>query len=221
MIRTEIHWLRHAESASNAGLKCSEQHSIPLTDHGRAEAGRFAAALDFEPEAIVISRYVRAQETAAPLLSRFPTAARLELPVHEFTFLDPVRCRDTTHEERKGWIAEFYTRDDPDWVDGDGTESFHQFRARIRHALGEILALPYPRVLVVSHGQVMHLLRLAREAGSFEAVTMAAFRADVLTRPVANLELHCLNGDSVTLLEASTLEPDPQISRIAQIRNLG
>lgn len=201
-----IHWLRHAESASNAGLKCSDQHSIPLTDHGRTEAARHAAALEWEPEVIVISRYLRAQETAEPFIARFPAARRLELEVHEFTFLDPVRCRDTTHEERKGWVAEFYARNDPDWVDGPGTESFHQFRGRVQRALKEILALPCERVLVVSHGQVMHLLRLARRAGSFEAVTMAQFRADIVGDPIPNLALHCLGDDCTRIVELQARE---------------
>ena len=193
----QIHWLRHAESASNAGLKCSEQHSIPLTERGRAEAARFAQELEWDPQVIVISRYLRAQETAAPFVARFPQAERRELEVHEFTFLDAERCRDTTHVERKGWVAEFYARNDPDGVDGAGCESVHQFRSRVRDALDEIRALPCERVLVVSHGQVMHMLRLARRAGSFEAVTMAEFRADVLADPIPNLAVHCLGEKCV------------------------
>lgn len=111
--------------------------------------------------------------TAAPILARFPHVRRLTLPVHEFTFLCPDRCRDTTHHDRKSMVEAYWRRDDPEYVDGVDAESFAQFRARVRASLVEIAALECGSVLVVSHGQVMQLVRAAVATGSLDAVAMS------------------------------------------------
>jgi broad specificity phosphatase PhoE len=184
-----IRWLRHAESQSNAGEKTSYPEEIALTARGRAEAVRFAAAWNEAPDLIAVSGFVRAGETAAPLLERFPDVHHICLPVHELTFLCPARCRVTSFEERRAMVEEYWERGDPLYVDGPGAESFSQFRDRVQDSISQLIESSWQNILIVSHAQVMQLARAASEAGSFYSISMSDFRELRRSRPIANLEL--------------------------------
>ena len=95
-----VQWLRHAESEGNAGLKTSSPETIALTSRGKEDATVFAAAMDQAPNMVVVSSFRRARETAMPILSRFQGAGQVTLPVHEFTYLCPERCRATSFDDR-------------------------------------------------------------------------------------------------------------------------
>jgi broad specificity phosphatase PhoE len=70
-----IRFIRHAESAANAGLPTTDPGGIPLTENGKVAAGLAAAEYDGpEPDLIVISPYLRARQTSEPFLARFPKA---------------------------------------------------------------------------------------------------------------------------------------------------
>src|SRR5690606_16323945 len=80
--------VRHGESVANAGgVPTTDYAAIPLTDRGRAQAEAVAAACREEPGWIGLSPYLRALQTAAPLLARYPESPALDLPIHEFTYL--------------------------------------------------------------------------------------------------------------------------------------
>jgi broad specificity phosphatase PhoE len=104
-----IRFLRHAESAANAGLPTSDPGGIPLTEKGKRAAQR--AALEYDgpaPDLIVVSPFLWAKQTAEPFIARFP-AAKVETtwPVQEFTYISPERCVGSTFEKRKP-IVEAY-----------------------------------------------------------------------------------------------------------------
>jgi broad specificity phosphatase PhoE len=141
------------------------------------------------PEMVVVSSFRRAMETAMPILSRFQGAGQVTLPVHEFTYLSPERCRATSFDDRRAMVRDFWERADPIYVDGVGAESFLEFRERIRNSLCAIATLRCQNVLVVSHAQVIQMARAAVLFGSFESVSMADFRNLMGCRPIANLEL--------------------------------
>ena len=88
-----VHFVRHAQSAANAGWASDDPASIPLTPAGQQQAAAFAAAWPSAPAVIASSPYLRAQQTAAPLISRFPVARRETLPIQEFTYLAPENWR--------------------------------------------------------------------------------------------------------------------------------
>ena len=151
-----IEFLRHAESAGNAGLPTSDPSTIPLT-----AAGRFAAetaANDYDgptPDLIVVSPFRRAQETAAPFRRRFASALVEELPVQEFTYLSPTRCGTSSAEERRPLVEAYWKTATPATNDGPGAESFQDFITRVQTALVTLDNRPEQSILVVCHEMVI------------------------------------------------------------------
>jgi len=158
--------IRHGESWSNAGLPTDAPHSIPLTDKGRAQAHAVAESFNgmAPPGLIVISPYTRTGDTAAPTIARFPQVPVEMWPIHEFTHLDLERYRGTTREDRHSGARAYWTRNDPDYVDGVGAESFNQMIGRVDGMFNRLQALRTPHATVFCHGLFMQaaLMRLER-----------------------------------------------------------
>ena len=158
---SRMFWLiRHAESVSNAGEKSLTHAGIELSDVGKLQAQSLADKIDFVPDLIVTSSYVRTQQTAEPLIKKFPQAIVEEWPVQEFSILDARRCRNTTQAERRPWVMEYYARNDVDYVDGEGAESFNMLLARVDVMflrLGKISS--DKKVLIFTHGNFMRAVR--------------------------------------------------------------
>jgi probable phosphoglycerate mutase len=144
-------WLvRHGQSESNAGTPSARPGESPLTARGREEAERVATTIP-KPALIVVSPYVRAAQTAAPTIARFPAVPHEEWPVQEFTYLGEFYDRLTTAEERRPRVVEYWRRADPHLAQ-DGAESFADLLGRV-HALVERLSRqPAGPVAVFTHG---------------------------------------------------------------------
>lgn len=126
-------WLvRHGESEANAGKVTSDYSAISLTARGRDQAVAIAAAVAERPALIGVSEYLRARQTAAPLLLRYPGIPLETLPVHEFTYLATNRAADADADGRRPFIDAYWSRMDPDYSDGEGAESFVDFVERGR-----------------------------------------------------------------------------------------
>lgn len=151
-----IRFLRHAQSAGNAGLRTSDPAEIPLTETGRLAAE--AAAKNHEgpaPDLIVVSPFLRAQETSAPFKRRFPSASVAEWPVQEFTYLSPERLGTSTPDQRRPLVEHYWKVADADTNDGEGAESFRDFITRVQAALEKLRNRPEQSILVVCHEMVM------------------------------------------------------------------
>jgi broad specificity phosphatase PhoE len=158
---TKLILVRHGQSLSNAGGKTSDNNLNPLTPLGQSEAQTFAGRLDCQPSLIVVSPFLRAQQTAEPIRARFPQSPVEEWPIQEFTFLNPAQHYDTTEADRWPHSTTFWERCDPDYIDGPGAESFTQFLDRVREAIRRLIARnPGGCVLLVTHGFFMQAFRL-------------------------------------------------------------
>ncbi len=126
-------WLiRHAESLANLGELTSEPREIPLSENGLRQADKLASRIIDRPDLIIVSPYIRSQQTAEPLFRRFSGVTTETLLVQEFTYLSVSRCRGTNFESRKPWVAEYWERADPNYFDGDQVESFAEFIERCK-----------------------------------------------------------------------------------------
>ncbi len=151
-----IRFIRHAESAANAGLPTSDPGGIPLTENGKKAAERTALEYDRAvPELIVVSPYLRARQTAEPFITKFQQAKRETWPVQEFTYICPERCVGTTFAERKPTVEAYWQKASPAYVDGPGAESFQEFVGRVLGALEKLRGREEKNVLVVCHGILM------------------------------------------------------------------
>lgn len=186
-----IRFLRHAESAANAGLPTSDPGEIPLTEAGRLAAN--VAALDYEgppPDLIVVSPFRRAQETAAPFRRRFAMALMEEWPVQEFTYLSPARFGASTAEERRPSVESYWKTATPETNDGPGAESFQDFIGRVQTAMANLRGRSEQSVLVVCHEMVIKAAMWLEieKPDSKAAQAPQRFRAYSMTFTIPNLD---------------------------------
>jgi probable phosphoglycerate mutase len=164
----EVWLIRHGESEANAGLVSSDPALIPLTEKGYQQAVKVSTVISMIPSLIVFSPYLRTQQTAQPTMQLFPQAECQELDIQEFTFLSPILCQNTTRLQRRPMVAEYWKRNEPFYVHGDGAESFADFQRRVCDAYKRMMGIDRGLILIFGHGQFMRLFLLSLLSRSFE-----------------------------------------------------
>jgi broad specificity phosphatase PhoE len=153
-------FIRHGQSTGNAGVPSPDLATIELTDLGWQQARAVADGWAEEPTLLVISPYLRTQQTAAPTSERFAGVPVAVWPVEEFTYLQPARWNNTRAAERAPHLARYWGQADPAYCDGVGAESFGTLLRRAEAALDRLAALPAASlVYVFSHGQFIQAVR--------------------------------------------------------------
>lgn len=142
--------IRHGESTANAGERTQTPSDIPLSALGQKQAQALARA-PLKPELIVVSPYLRTQETAAPLCRILPNVPVETWQVHEFTYLAPTHYLNTNEEERREPALRFWQRADPLYRDGPGAETFAEFIARVDALLERLRGMNDPQVCIFTH----------------------------------------------------------------------
>jgi len=84
-------------------------------------------------------------------------------------------------------VITYWENADPDYVDGDGAESFKMFFSRAQSALDALDSVQIP-VLVFGHGQVMQAMRWMRlfKVQHANQIQMKEFRQYDLANPISN-----------------------------------
>lgn len=149
---SEIWLIRHGESLANAGMPTISQKSISLTPCGVKQAQAISNLFEYSPSLIVVSPHIRTNQTAQPIISRFPNTPVANWKVQEFTFLSPLRCKGTTICERQPWVDEYWTKLDPLYNDGEGAESFTDFINRVWRIVQYLQSSKHKFIAVFSHG---------------------------------------------------------------------
>lgn len=175
---TAIRLIRHGESEANAGLRTESPSTIPLTAKGREQALALAQQFSAAPGLIVVSSFIRTQQTAQPLSARFPGVPVEVWPVHEFTYLNPELYRGTTETQRGIFAQDYWQRCDPHWNDGGGAESFADLIARIDVTLCRLQHEMRADITIFTHGYFIKALLLRRQQphAQVNAAFMAEFR---------------------------------------------
>ena len=184
-----VHFVRHGESAANAGNATSDPALIPLTEKGWAQARAVADSFDVAPDLIVMSPFERAQDTALPTIQKFPECPVEIWAVEEFTYLSPARCANTTAAERKPWVNAYWGSADPDFEDWPGTESFSHLIRRARSVLKRLHSVT-GTVVIFGHGQFMQAVRwlIVEPQERIDSAAMLAFRAFDISYQISNTE---------------------------------
>jgi broad specificity phosphatase PhoE len=151
----KLRLLRHCESLSNAGVATLDARTLPLSKQGRDMAKEIAATWlpASAPNMVVVSPYTRAQQTAQPLLERFPQVKVEHLPVQEFTYLEQP-ATPTTPEQRRPLADAFWARADVTELQR-GAESFFQFWGRVLAFHDQAIRSTFLDIVVVTHGGFM------------------------------------------------------------------
>mgnify|MGYP002640999067 FL=1 len=166
-MKKEIWLIRHGESEANAGFKSSNPETVSLTQKGHEQAKKVSEAIPEAPDQIVYSPFIRTQETAKPTIERFPSVKVGEWPIHEFTYLSPASCKDTTASQRRPMAEKYWKRNDPTYIHGEGAESFADLLVRTENAFQRMKEVEDQFVLVFGHGQFMRTLLLSLLLNSF------------------------------------------------------
>ncbi|HEV7397946.1 MAG TPA: histidine phosphatase family protein [Pyrinomonadaceae bacterium] len=173
----EVWLIRHGESTANAGAATFSPESVPLTERGMAQARCIAEQVSDRPDLIVVSSFLRSQQTAAPLIAKYPDVKVEEWPVQEFTYLSPDRCHNTSFLDRKPLVAEYWARNDAYYCDGPGAESFANLLERALATVARIKAADNEFIVMLSHGQFLRgvIWLLLHELDEMKVETMEGF----------------------------------------------
>jgi broad specificity phosphatase PhoE len=155
-------FIRHGESTGNIGLACPDLSQVELTERGRHQARQLADTWTEAPALIVVSPFLRTQQTAQPTRDRFPAVPVEEWRIEEFTYLEPSRWNGSVYRDRLPSIESYWKVADPKCCDGPGAESFATLLRRAEKAFERLRALGgRPNaVLLFSHGQFMQAVRM-------------------------------------------------------------
>lgn len=186
---TRIILIRHGQSEANAGGLTANDNVIALTSLGRQQASRFAENFPHIPSRFILSPYLRARQTAEPMLQRFPAVRVEDWPIQEFHYLD-LDGSALTDRQRQPHVLSYWERCDPAYVDGPRSESFSAFISRAR---GTIQRLSTENLsgchVLFTHGFWMQAFRLSLlfpDATDLEL--MSNFRRFHFVNQIRNLE---------------------------------
>ncbi|MBI3218567.1 MAG: histidine phosphatase family protein [Bacteroidetes bacterium] len=183
--------IRHGESEANAGVTTSDPASIELTELGRLQAIDFAEKITQQPDLIIVTPYLRTDQTAMPTMKRFPATKVETWPLHEFTYLSPAMCRNTTGDERAPLVLEYWEKCDPYFVHGTDAESYEQFSMRVINCINRLRNLKCEMVYIFTHGQVIRFFKQYHEDGILPlSFSMNLFRDSLLKFQIPNLSAH-------------------------------
>jgi 2,3-bisphosphoglycerate-dependent phosphoglycerate mutase len=154
----EAWFIRHGESVSNANLPTVHPANSEMTPRGRQESEQIAQAFVERPDLIVISAYIRAQQTADPTLKRFSDVPKTIWPVHEFTYLAAHHYNGTTGSDRRPIAMSYWERNDPDYRDGPESETFAELLERVWYIVDRLHQMPNQFVAIFSHGLFIRAL---------------------------------------------------------------
>jgi broad specificity phosphatase PhoE len=122
---------------------------------GHERAKSLALLFNAAPALIITSPFLRTKQTAKPLLEKFLKAPEAEWPIEEFTYLSPVRFKNTAVHECRPAAQAYWQLSDPSHVDGEGAESFADFMGRVQNFCGQVAQLREGFVVAFTHEKFM------------------------------------------------------------------
>ena len=185
-----IFLVRHAESEANINGKTLSHASIALSEHGHKQAQDLCSKLP-RIDHVIVSQYLRTQQTAAPILEKYNLTFEVDEHLHEFSYLSERKCANTNLNDRKAWVNAYWEKMDCQHRDADDAESFEDLYLRVQafHEKLKALAVNYAEknLAVFSHGQFLQLLIMhIQQPRPLTKELMQQFRADLVRQPIRN-----------------------------------
>lgn len=147
--------LQTSESSRSSDLSLDDLILDSLTECGKHQSTQIAQAVPSSPDLLVTSPLWRTKQTAQPTHERFPGVPQTEWLVQEFSYLAAGPYQAATFAQRRLLDQDYWQRSDPDYVSGDGAESFSSLMLRIKllkDRLHQLAADPEANfVLIFSH----------------------------------------------------------------------
>jgi broad specificity phosphatase PhoE len=151
-------WLiRHGECHSNTGEKTTHPATSILTETGILQSNCIADCINFQPDIIIHSPYLRTLQSAQPTINKFPGATVNEWPVQEFIYLPHEKYLNSTQVDRQAAVDEYWQQCDPQQKNSDEAESFVEFIDRME-ILIEKLKQSKSHFIMFTHGHVIRAM---------------------------------------------------------------
>jgi len=188
-----IFLIRHAESEANINGKTLSHASIALSENGHIQAQILCSTLP-KIDHVMVSKYLRTQQTAVPLLEKYKLEFEVDEHLHEFSYLSEIKCANTNLNDRKSWVNAYWDKMDYQHRDADDAESFEDLYLRVQAFQDKLktVAEHYAQkhLAVFSHGQFLQLLIMQIEQSRpLTKELMQQFRADLVSQPIKNTEV--------------------------------
>ena len=188
-----IFLIRHAESEANINGKTLSHASIALSENGHIQAQNLCSTLP-KIDHVMVSKYLRTQQTAAPILEKYKLDFEVNEHLHEFSYLSEQKCANTNLNDRKAWVNAYWERMDYQHRDADDAESFENLYLRVQAFQEKLKSLtPHyvkKNLAVFSHGQFLQLLIMQiQQPRSLTKELMQQFRSDLVRQPIRNTEV--------------------------------
>jgi 2,3-bisphosphoglycerate-dependent phosphoglycerate mutase len=197
--------VRHAESIGNAGMATADPGSNPLTPKGEEQALHAAQIISMllEPQLFIASKYMRTQQTLEPLRERFPHVPVEIWDIHEFCLLNPAHYSNTTPEDRRPHVLEYWEKNDPLHCGGGEAECFVAFMTRVETAVQNLQSHPCQNIVMFSHELVLKAINFLKAKTNFRPLKdeSVAFQKEIMREfETYNLE-HRIQNASPYLLD--------------------
>lgn len=163
-----------------------ERDVVPLTPLGRLQAAELAEALDIRPARVLVSRLLRARQSAEPFCAHFGLEAEIWPCLDEFSMIDLSLIAGYTREQRTPIAEAYWAESDPHKRIGADADTFLEFHARVAEFHRRMHELPDATV-IFGHSTWFSLLvwRLLGHSAE-DGPGMARFRRFLLGLPVPN-----------------------------------
>ena len=188
-----IFLVRHAESEANINGKTLSHASIALSEHGHRQAQDLCSKLPVVDH-VIVSKYLRTQQTAAPILEKYGLSLEVDEHLHEFSYLSERKCANTNLNDRKVWVNAYWEKMDCQYRDADDAESFEDLYLRVQAFQEKLKALASrygeENLAVFSHRQFLQLLIMQiQQPSPLTKELMQQFRSDLVRQPIRNTEV--------------------------------
>jgi broad specificity phosphatase PhoE len=188
-----IYLIRHAESEANINGKTLSHASIALSENGHIQAQALCSKLP-KIDHVMVSKYLRTQQTAAPILEKYKLDFEVDEHLHEFSYLSERKCANTNLNDRKAWVNAYWDKMDCQHRDADDAESFEALYLRVQafHDKLKAVAGHYAEknLAVFSHGQFLQLLIMQiQQPRPLTKELMQQFRSDLVRQLIRNTEV--------------------------------
>nr|WP_199159172.1 histidine phosphatase family protein [Pedobacter sp. ASV2] len=202
-----VWFIRHAESVANVGLPTSDFGEIGLTIKGFEQADTLAHGINKTPDLIVVTPFLRTQQTAKALIEKYPNVPTEIWPLQEYQFLAQQYCINSTIKQRKPHVDDYWQKCDPEYVQGDGAESFAQFRNRVIKGINDLERRSERFIIVFAHGHVIRAIcqYLDFEKNICEKANMMHYRDKMSKIDIFNATIYPKSFDGKSWSSSSVL----------------
>lgn len=191
-LQKKVWFIRHAQSMANADKNFRTNYTsaslVPLSKFGFKQSEDIVKYFKEPPGLIITSPYLRTKQTAQFLIEKYPDVPKEEWQIQEFTYLSSQKCFNTTFNERRVLVDEYWNNADPFYRDDGGAESFTNFFARISQAINKLKLRKEEFIVLFCHEYVILAAKYMLEKKNIKTTDkeMKEFRKYCLLNKIQN-----------------------------------